>query len=123
MNAERGLGWFSEVMSNPVTVVRLTYGLFAVAVVTGFPMLIGLIVAYVARRDAPVWLNSHYTFLIGTFWGGLGLFVIGALTWIFGVGMVVLWVLPLWYVIRLVRGWILLDNHRPVGRPESLLFG
>jgi len=82
-----------------------------------------LILAYVARGEAAPWLQSHYTFLIRTFWGGLLLILVGVLTFVFGVGMFLLWVLPLWYVIRIVRGWMLLENRQAVPNPESLLFG
>jgi len=121
----RGNGFddLSDVLSQPLSAPRLTYALYAIASVSGFPMLIGLIVAYVVRGEAPSWLRSHYTFLIRTFWGGVLLILVGFLTWIFGIGMFLLWVLPLWYVIRIVRGWVLLENRQPVPNPESLLFG
>ncbi|MCW8915487.1 MAG: hypothetical protein OQK24_06485 [Magnetovibrio sp.] len=113
----------SSAMTHPLTMPRIAYGLFAVAAISGFPMLIGLIVAYIARGEAPEWLKGHYTFLIHTFWGGLLLILVGVITWVVGVGMLLLWVLPLWYVIRIVRGWILLENRQEVPNPQSLLFG
>ncbi|HEY9080924.1 hypothetical protein [Magnetovibrio sp.] len=118
-----GFDDLSDAFSHPLTMPRLTYALYAIASISGFPMLIGLILAYVARSEAPAWLHGHYTFLIGTFWGGLLLILVGVLTWIFGIGMFLLWVLPLWYVIRIVRGWVLLENRQPVPNPGSLLFG
>ena len=111
-----------KLAKNPMTMPRVTYALYAVALVTGIPMLIGLIVAYVARSEAPAWLQSHYNFLIRTFWYGLVLIAIGILTWIFAVGMFLLWLLPVWYVVRIVRGWMLLENQKPVPNPESWLF-
>lgn len=112
-----------SVLSHPLTMPRITYGLYALAAISGFPMLIGLIVAYIARGEAPDWLKGHYTFLIYTFWGGLLFIAVGIVTWIVGVGMLLLWLLPLWYVIRVVRGWIWLENRQSVPNPESLLFG
>lgn len=113
----------SDVINHPLTMPRITYGLYAIAAVSGFPMLIGLILAYVVRTEAEPWLETHYTFLIRTFWVGLVLIGIGILTWIFAVGMFLLWILPLWYVIRIVRGWFLLENRQRVPNPDSLLFG
>ncbi|MEG3618226.1 hypothetical protein V5T82_07180 [Magnetovibrio sp. PR-2] len=113
----------TDVLGHPLTMPRIAYALFAIASISGFPMLIGLIAAYLARGEAPDWLEGHYTFLIYTFWGGLLLIGIGLVTWIIGIGMLLLWLLPLWYVIRVVRGWILLENRRPVPNPQSLLFG
>ena len=116
-------GGSGDVFSDPMTMPRITYTLYAIACVSGFPMLIGLIVAYVARGEAPDWLKGHYTFLIGTFWIGLLLIIVGALTVIFGIGLFLLWLLPLWYIIRVVRGWMLLENRKPVPNPSSALFG
>lgn len=113
----------SDVVKHPLSMPRLTYVLYAIASISGFPMLIGLILAYVARSEAPDWLKTHYTFLIYTFWGGLVLILVGMMTWIFGIGIFLLWVLPLWYVIRIVRGWMLLENRQSIPNPQSLLFG
>jgi len=106
-----------------LTMARLTYVLYAIASISGFPMIIGLVLAYVARSEAPAWQKTHCMFLIYTFWFGLALIVVGMMTWIIGIGMFLLWILPLWYVIRVVRGWVLLENRQPVPNPKSLLFG
>jgi len=55
-----GAGDLSSVMDHPLTMPRLTYLLYAIASVSGFPMLIGLILAYVARGDASPALQTHY---------------------------------------------------------------
>lgn len=112
-----------SLMDDALTMPRITYGLYAIALVSGIPMLIGLIVAYLARGEAPSWLRGHYTFLIRTFWIGLLLIGVGVVTWIFGIGMFLLWVLPLWYLIRIVRGWVLLENRQSIPDPDSALFG
>lgn len=112
----------NRIANNTMTLPRVIYGLYAIAVVTGFPMLIGLIVAYVARRESPDWLASHYSFLIRTFWYGLVLMVVGGLTFILGVGMFILGLMPIWYVVRIVRGAMLMENQQPVPDPKSWLF-
>lgn len=113
----------SAAMRHPLTMPRAAYGLYALSVVSGFPMLVGLIVAYLARGEAPHWLQTHYTFLIRTFWYFVALVCIGMVLAVFLVGFMLLWVLPLWLVIRVVRGWLLLENKKPVPDPESWLFG
>lgn len=115
-------GELKSMSKNPMTMPRVTYILYALAVVTGVPMLIGLILAYVVRGEAPAWLQTHYTFMIRTFWYGLALIGIGILTFILGVGMFLLWILPVWYIVRIVRGWMLLENQKPIPNPESWLF-
>lgn len=59
-------------------IVRIIYILYLAELLIG-PVsgLIGLILAYVYRSDAPEWLASHYRFQIRTFWIGL-LYIITA---------------------------------------------
>ena len=113
----------SSALRHPMTMPRTAYVLYALSVVSGFPMLVGLIVAYVARAEAPYWLQSHYTFLIRTFWYFIALFLIGIVLAFFLVGFMLLWVLPLWVAIRVVRGWLLLEDQKAVPDPDSWLFG
>ena len=112
-----------RVLHHPMTWPRATYVLYALSVISGLPMLIGLILAYVARGEAPDWQQSHYTFLIYTFWYFVVLFAIGAVLALLLVGWVLLAVLPLWVAIRVIRGWMLLENREPVPNPQSWLFG
>ncbi|MFC1674051.1 DUF4870 family protein [Pseudomonadota bacterium] len=113
----------TKVLDHPMTWPRATYVMYALSVVSGFPMLIGLIVAYVARGEAPEWQKTHYTFLIRTFWYFVVLFAVGMVLAVFLVGFMLLWVLPLWVAIRAIRGWMLLEDKKPIPDPESWLFG
>lgn len=114
----------SAVLRHPMTWPRAAYFLYALSIFTGLPMLVGLIVAYVARAEAPHWQQTHYTFLIRTFWYFIALVAIGvALVMAFGLGLLLIWVLPLWVAIRVIRGWLLLENTKPVPEPESWFFG
>ncbi|MBL4692030.1 MAG: hypothetical protein JKY92_01715 [Magnetovibrio sp.] len=112
----------NKISKNKMTMPRATYALYAIAVVTGVPMLIGLIMAYLAKSDVPAWLETHYSFLIRTFWYGMVLILIGFLTFMLGVGMFILGLMPIWYVVRIVRGWMLLENQQPIPNPKSWLF-
>ena len=114
------------VLEHPMTWPRVTYGMYALSVVSGFPMIIGLIVAYVARSEAPHWLQTHYTFMIRTFWYFIVLAVVftglAALT-LFLAWPLLMGILALWVAIRVIRGWMLLEDRKPVPNPESWLFG
>lgn len=112
-----------KVLRHPMTWPRAAYVLYALSVISGLPMLIGLILAYIARGEAPDWQKSHYTFMIHTFWYFVVLVAAGAVLALFLVGFALLWVLPLWVAIRVIRGWMLLENHEPVPNPQSWLFG
>jgi uncharacterized membrane protein len=91
------------------------------AFLIGWPSIVAVILNYVKRGDVSgTWLESHFRWQIRTFWYGLlwvglcAVFVIGTL----GLGIVIVWlpliVLGLWFVYRILRGWIALGNGRPM---------
>ena len=124
----------------PDSLVRLThilYGLHALGLAIGafgaasvlgsflfgWPSIIAVIINYV-KRDAVrgTWLESHFRWQIRTFWLALGWAVLVALvslplavvligigTWVAG-----LFVLGVWAIYRIVRGWMALNNHQPM---------
>lgn len=63
--------------SREFTILGVTYGLYAVGLIMFWPSLVGLIIAYVRRDDvAGTFLQSHYGWLIRTFWWWVAWFVI-----------------------------------------------
>ena len=109
------------------------YGLMIATLFTAFATgLIALIVAYIAREDDNHWTNSHYIFLIRTFWisilyaiiVGFFSFVIG---WIPLIGWAVVSLMALfttaWFVGRNVIGLMRALAGRPIDNPRSWLFG
>ena len=85
----------------------------------GWPSIIAVILNYVKRGEARgTWLESHFTWQIRTFWYGLlwvalcGLFVLMTL----GIGLIVAWIplafVSVWFVYRIVRGWMALREGR-----------
>jgi uncharacterized membrane protein len=67
------------------------------------------------------YLDSHYSWLSRTFWWGLLWiaisWVITGLLFITVVGIVFVWipwvVLLIWYLYRVIRGWLLLNDRKP----------
>jgi uncharacterized membrane protein len=106
--------------------ISLITGIVGVATVvgaflTGWPSLIAVVLNYVKRSDVRgTWLESHFRWQIRTFWFGLLwvglclLFVVVTL----GVGMLIAWlplaVVGLWFIYRIVRGWLRLLDRRPM---------
>jgi len=89
------------------------------AFLTGWPSIIAVILNYVKRSEVRgTWLDSHFRWQIRTFWFGLlwvglcALFVIGTL----GIGILIAWlpllVVSVWFVYRVVRGWLALKERR-----------
>jgi uncharacterized membrane protein len=91
------------------------------AFLTGWPSLIAVILNYVKRSQVRgTWLESHFRWQLRTFWFGLLwvslclLFVVATL----GVGLLVAWlplgIVGLWFIYRVVRGWLALLDRRPL---------
>ena len=114
---------------------HLIYGLHAASLVIGivgaatvvgaflfgWPSIIAVILNYVKRSEVrDTWLESHFRWQIRTFWYGLlwvalcGLFIVATL----GVGLLIAWiplgVVGLWFIYRILRGWLALNDRKPM---------
>jgi uncharacterized membrane protein len=89
------------------------------------PALIGVIIAHVKLDDDdidPV-LRSHYQFQIRTFWIGLLYIAIAFPLCLVLIGFPLLLWWFVWSLIRIVKGTLLITEHKPVANPSSWLFG
>lgn len=102
---------------------KVIYILYLVGIVVGLTTLIGVIMAYVKKGDAPPWLASHYRFQIRTFWIGVLYSIIGMVTLplFFLGGLIMLFVL-VWLIMRCVKGMSLIDRNQPMENVETWLF-
>ncbi len=126
-----------EADSSLVTVCHVTYALHALglaigafgastivgAFVFGWPSIIAVIINYVKRGDARgTWLESHFTWQIRTFWLALlwatAIFLVGLLLAIVVIGFAIwaigLFVLGVWAIYRIAKGWLRLRDRVPV---------
>jgi uncharacterized membrane protein len=120
-----------------VTISHVTYalhatglaiGAFGAATVVGsflfaWPSIIAVILNYVKRGEARgTWLESHFTWQIRTFWFALlwtcivalvgavlAIVLVGIAIWVVG-----LFVLGVWAIYRIARGWLALQARRTV---------
>jgi uncharacterized membrane protein len=98
-----------------VQITHITYGLYALGLLTGIFAIAGLIVAYIKRDDAvDTYLASHYSWLIRTFWWGLLWMVIGGILTIVLVGFAILAIAWIWWVYRIIKGWLRLSEKRAI---------
>ena len=104
------------------TQAKVIYALYAIGVVLGATVIVGVVLAYIARDDAPNWLASHYRFQIRTFWLLLLFSFIGAVLTLVLVGYLVLVATAVWLIVRCVKGWRHLDRREPVDNVETWLF-
>ena len=116
-----------------ISTTLLVYALFGVADITalassGFPLIapltgligiIALIIAYVKRGEAQgTWLESHYRWLIRTFWFSLMWGLIGGVVFITLIGIPIafaIWIATtIWVIYRLTRGFVLFQESKPI---------
>ncbi len=128
---------YREPDASLVTITTVTYALHALGLaigafgaasvvgsfVFGWPSIIAVIINYVKRADARgTWLESHVTWQIRTFWFAmLWAFVIGGVGALLAIVLVgfAIWavgffVLGLWAIYRIARGWMALRDRKPV---------
>ena len=117
------------------TMPAVVYALYLIGLTHGLTVLIGLVIAYANRDAATPKMQSHYTFMIRTFWLSIGWFLIGAA--LMGVGIpfsLVLVGIPLvalgvtifasiwiWFAVRCVVGVIHLARDEAYPRPYAWL--
>ena len=121
-----------------ITTLHVTYALHAVGLaigafgaasvvgtfIFGWPSIIAVIVNYVKRGDARgSWLESHFEWQIRTFWfaviWSIFVFLLGLpLTLVivgFGIWAVGFFVLGIWAIYRIAKGWMRLNDRKAVG--------
>jgi uncharacterized membrane protein len=97
-------------------ITTVVYALQAAAFVVGISWIVAVVVNYVKREEvAGTWLESHFAWQIRTFWWGLLWGVLGCLLALVLVGFVVLFADAVWIIYRIVKGWLNLNDGKPVG--------
>lgn len=115
------------------TVTHLVYGLHALsllvgvltaatvagAFVFGVPSIIAVVINYAKREEARgTFLESHFRWQIRTFWFALLWFVIGVILFVTIVGIpfaiAVLFGDGVWAIYRIARGWLALQDGKPM---------
>jgi uncharacterized membrane protein len=100
----------------------IIYVLYLASLVVGITGLVGLIMAYVSKSDAPDWLKTHYNFQIRTFWIGLLYAFIGGLLTIVAIGFLILLFVVIWWIVRCAQGLNYLSKDQPVANYRSWFF-
>jgi len=117
----------------PVTAALLVYVLFALAAIAqlassgvaaplpllGIVGIVAVIIAYVKRDEAAAtWVASHLRWLIRTFWWSILWSAIGFVLFITLLGIPIalaIWaVTSIWVLYRVVRGYLLFKDNRPI---------
>ena len=101
---------------------NIVYILYLVSLLVGITSIVGVIMAYVNRAEAPEWVQTHYRFQIRTFWIGLLYGLIGVATIIIVIGIFWLGFVLIWYIVRCVKGMQAISRGMPYERPASWMW-
>lgn len=126
----------SSGLAEDKTLPVVSYVLYLLTFASGFTVFIGLIIAYANRATAGPKMESHYTFLIRTFWLSIGWFLIGGALCLFGgifslilvgvpflmLGIFICSVVGIWFAVRCVLGLMYLSRDEAYPRPLNWLF-
>lgn len=90
------------------------------AFLTGWPSILAVILNYAKRNDVRgTFLESHFRWQIRTFWFALLWIVIAVVLFVTIVGIPFAWLIVvvtgIWVLYRIARGWIALNDDRPIG--------
>ena len=91
---------------NDRIITAIVYVLYLIGPANGVTMLIGVIIAFMRKDQAPAWLATHYEFQIRTVIYAIALFVIaviGFFTVILIPLSLLIWFLPQWQMVRASR--------------------
>ena len=100
------------------TLTAVIYGLYALSIFAGITAIVAIVLNYIKRDEVRgTWLESHFTWQIRTFWWSVVWFVLGAATWIILIGWVVWGVAFVWFVYRIAKGWLNLNDGKPMPLP------
>ncbi|MEW6645910.1 MAG: hypothetical protein AB1450_01760 [Pseudomonadota bacterium] len=97
------------------TLTTVIYALYAASFLVGITAIVAIIMNYVKKDDvAGTFLASHFRWQIRTFWFGLLWSVLGVLTLVVAVGWVILCANSIWIIYRIVKGWLYLNDGKPM---------
>lgn len=101
---------------------KIVYILYLVSLVVGVTNIVGLIMAYVNKGQAPEWVKTHYRYQIRTFWIGLLYGIIGALLCLVVIGIFVLIFVGVWFIVRCVKGLMAVDKQQAMPNAGTWLW-
>lgn len=100
----------------------ITYILFGLGLFNGLTAVAGVIIAHLKVNDvADDFLEGHYRWLIRTFWLGLIMGIIGGLLTVILIGFLIIGLVFLWYIWRLVKGFLAFNDNKPLADPNAWL--
>ncbi|MBP7651059.1 MAG: hypothetical protein KA085_04590 [Phenylobacterium sp.] len=123
-------------MTEDKTMPMVAYVLYLLGFASGgLTLFVGLIIAYANRGTAGPKMETHYTFMIRTFWLSIAWAIIGGLLVLFGaplslvligipfflLGLFIFGAVGIWFAVRCVVGLMYLSRGEAYPRPMNWL--
>ena len=103
-----------------LTNINILYLMHAISPFTFWTLsLIAVVIGMIARDNVRgTWVETHYSYLARTFfWGLLWLVIVTFVFAVTVIGLLVLFIpwgiLTIWYLYRVIRGWLRLNDRLP----------
>ncbi|HLS85338.1 MAG TPA: hypothetical protein VK043_03495 [Burkholderiales bacterium] len=105
-----------EQLKSLKTLTMVVYALQGLSFVTGgVTGVVGVIINYIKREEvAGTLLESHFRWQIRTFWFALLGYVISGILLIIIIGWFLGIAVSIWLIYRIVKGWLNLNDGRPM---------
>jgi len=101
----------------------LIYVLYGISVFFVLPFFIAIMINYIKREEVKgTFLESHFDWQINTFWYTLLWSVLGFITLLVGVGFVILIIDAIWFIYRIVKGILYLNDEKRMRPTEANLW-
>ncbi len=111
-----------QVNTESTSIPMIVYILYMIGLLLGLTGIIGVVMAYIYKSDAPDWLKTHYQFQIRTFWIGFLYLLVGSLLSVLVIGYFVLLFWVVWLCVRCIKGIKQLNASSPIDDPKSWMF-
>jgi uncharacterized membrane protein len=110
-----GPGKSADELAGLKNITMVVYVLQALSFLWGVTAIIGIVINYIKRDDVRGTVyESHFDWQIRTFWWGLVWCAVGMVLALALVGFLILFVAWVWMIYRVVKGWLKLNEGKPV---------
>src|SRR5215510_13939367 len=102
-------------LAHDKTLANVIYALYAISLVNGLTFFVAVVMNYIKRDDAAgTFLESHHRWMIRTFWFTCLWTAIGGITIPILIGFGILFATFVWFVYRIAKGWLRLNEDKPM---------
>ena len=113
-NMEPGGGMDHKLQAQK-TLAIVIYALYAASFVIGLSAIVAIVMNYVKQDEVRgTFLESHFRWQIRSFWFALLWTAVGLVTTFIMIGWLVLGVTAVWFIYRLVKGFLNLNDNKPM---------